>query len=127
MSVKELSDKLRKREQRKLHVRKTLSGTPEKPRMTVFKSNKYLYVQVIDDVEGNTLASASSLEESLKGFKRNLDGAGKLGEEIGKRLKEKKGGRGGLRPQRLQVPRHSESHRRRRPQGRDHVLGGRRG
>jgi large subunit ribosomal protein L18 len=90
MSVKELSDKLRKREQRKLHVRKTLSGTPEKPRMTVFKSNKYLYVQVIDDVEGNTLASASSLEESLKGFKRNLDGAGKLGEEIGKRLKEKK-------------------------------------
>jgi large subunit ribosomal protein L18 len=89
MSVKELSDKLRKREQRKLHVRKTLSGTPEKPRMTVFKSNKYLYVQVVDDVAGATLASASSLEESLKGFKRNLDGAAKLGEEIGKRLKEK--------------------------------------
>ena len=89
MSVKELSDKLRKRVQRKQHVRKTLSGTPEKPRMTVFKSNKYLYVQVIDDVAGSTLASASSLEESLKGFKRNLDGAAKLGEEIGKRLKEK--------------------------------------
>ena len=89
MSVKELSDKLRKRVQRKLHVRKTLSGTPEKPRMTDFKSNKYLYVQVIDDVAGNTLAAASSLEEALKGFKRNLDGAAKLGEEIGKRLKEK--------------------------------------
>ena len=89
MSVKELSDKLRKRDQRKLHVRKTLSGTPEKPRMTVFKSNKYLYIQVIDDVAGNTLASASSLEESLKGLKRNLDGAAKLGEEVGKRLKEK--------------------------------------
>jgi large subunit ribosomal protein L18 len=89
MSVKELSDKLRKRVQRKLHVRKTLSGTPEKPRMTVFKSNKYLYVQVIDDVAGNTLASASSIEETLKGLKRNLDGASKLGEEIGKRLKEK--------------------------------------
>jgi len=74
MSVKELSDKLRKRRQRKQHVRKTLSGTPEKPRMTVFKSNKYLYVQVIDDVAGGTLASASSLEESLKGFKRNMDG-----------------------------------------------------
>lgn len=89
MSVKELSDKLRKRGQRKLHVRKTLSGTPEKPRMTVFKSNKYLYVQVIDDVAGSTLASASSLEVSLKGFKRNVAGAAKLGEEIGKRLKEK--------------------------------------
>jgi len=90
MSVKELSDKLRKRSQRKLHVRKTLSGTPEKPRMTVFKSNKYIYVQVIDDAAGVTLASASSLEESLKAIKRNLDGAAKLGEEIGKRLKEKK-------------------------------------
>jgi large subunit ribosomal protein L18 len=89
MSVKELSDKLRKRVQRRLHVRKTLSGTPEKPRMTVYKSNKYLYVQVVDDVAGNTLAAASSLEEALKGFKRNLDGAAKLGEEIGKRLKEK--------------------------------------
>jgi large subunit ribosomal protein L18 len=89
MSVKELSDKLRKRVQRKRHVRKSLSGTPGKPRMTVFKSNRYLYVQVIDDVAGATLASASSLEESLKGFKRNLDGAAKLGEEIGKRLKEK--------------------------------------
>jgi len=89
MSVKELNDKLRKRRQRKLHVRKTLSGTPEKPRLTVFKSNRYLYVQVIDDVGGATLASASSLEETLKGFKRNVDGAAKLGQEIGKRLKDK--------------------------------------
>jgi large subunit ribosomal protein L18 len=89
MSVKELSDKLRKREQRKRHVRKTLSGTPEMPRMTVYKSNKYLYIQVIDDVAGSTLASASTLEESLKGIKRNLEGASKLGEEMGKRLKEK--------------------------------------
>jgi large subunit ribosomal protein L18 len=89
MSVKELSDKLRKRGQRKLHVRKTLSGTPEKPRMTVFKSNRYLYVQVIDDAVGSTLASASTLEEALKGFDRNVEGAAKLGAEIGKRLKEK--------------------------------------
>jgi large subunit ribosomal protein L18 len=90
MSVKELNDKLRKREQRKLHVRKNLEGTPEKPRMTVFKSNRYLYVQVVDDAAGATLASASTLEESLKGIKRNVEGAEKLGEEIGKRLKDKK-------------------------------------
>ncbi len=89
MSVKEQSDKLRKRDQRRMHVRKNVSGTPEKPRMTIFKSNNYLYVQVIDDSIGGTLAAASSLEESLKGFKRNVEGAGKLGEEIGKRLKEK--------------------------------------
>jgi large subunit ribosomal protein L18 len=90
MSVKELNDKLRKREQRKLHVRKNLEGTPEKPRMTVFKSNRYLYVQVVDDAAGATLASASTLEESLKGIKRNVEGAEKLGEELGKRLKDKK-------------------------------------
>jgi len=89
MSVKELHDKLRKRDQRKIHVRKNIEGTLEKPRMTVFKSNKYLYVQVIDDTEGKTLVSASSLEESLKAIKRNVEGAAKLGEEIGKRLKEK--------------------------------------
>jgi len=89
MSVKELSDKLRKRDQRKLHVRKNIEGTPGKPRMTVFKSNRYMYVQVIDDSAGTTLASASTLEESLKGFKRNVEGAAKLGEEIGKRLKDK--------------------------------------
>ena len=45
MSVKELSDKLRKREQRRIHVRKNIDGVPDKPRMTIFKSNRYLYVQ----------------------------------------------------------------------------------
>jgi large subunit ribosomal protein L18 len=89
MSVHELSDKLRKREQRRKHVRKNLSGSGGTPRMTVFKSNRYLYVQVIDDSVGSTLATASTLEESLKGVKRNVEGAARLGEEIGKRLKEK--------------------------------------
>lgn len=89
MSVKELNDKLRKREQRRTHVRKNIEGTPGKPRMTVFKSNRYLYVQVVDDLAGATLASASTLEESLKAIKRNVEGAAKLGEEIGKRLKDK--------------------------------------
>lgn len=93
MSVKEYSDKLRKREQRRTHVRKNIEGTPEMPRMTVFKSNRYLYVQVVDDAAGTTLASASTLEESLKGIKRNVEGAGKLGEEIGKRLKDKNVGK----------------------------------
>jgi large subunit ribosomal protein L18 len=88
MSVKELNDKIRKRVQRKKHIRKTLSGTPERPRMTVFKSNRYMYVQVIDDIAGVTVASASTREDACK-FKRNVEGAAQLGEEIGKRLKEK--------------------------------------
>jgi large subunit ribosomal protein L18 len=89
MSVKELDDKLRKRAKRKVSVRKFLSGTPERPRMSVFKSNLHMYVQVIDDSVGNTLASASTVEKSLKDFTRSVEGAGKLGEEIGKRLAEK--------------------------------------
>lgn len=89
MSLKELTEKLERRNARKLHIRKTLSGTAEQPRMTVFKSNKYLYVQVIDDTKGATLAAASTLEEALKGTRPTIEGGNKLGELIGKRLKEK--------------------------------------
>ena len=48
-------------------VRKKISGTEERPRMSVFKSNKHMYVQVIDDRSGRTLASASTLCEELRG------------------------------------------------------------
>jgi large subunit ribosomal protein L18 len=89
MSVKELDDKLRKRAKRKVSVRKSISGTTERPRMSVFKSNVHMYVQVIDDSVGNTIACASTVEKSLKEIARNVEGAGKLGEEIGKRLLEK--------------------------------------
>ncbi len=89
MSVKELDDKFRKHAKRKASIRKSIYGTTERPRMTVFKSNVHMYVQVIDDSVGNTLACASTVEKSLKEIARNVEGAGKLGEEIGKRLLEK--------------------------------------
>ncbi|MCE5256673.1 MAG: 50S ribosomal protein L18 [Spirochaetaceae bacterium] len=89
MSVKERDDKLRKRGKRKLSVRRLISGTAERPRMTVYRSNLNFYVQVVDDSVGNTLVSASTLEKPLKGLGRNIEGAGKLGEEIGKRAMEK--------------------------------------
>ena len=89
MSTKEQSEKLRRRDARRGHVRKTLEGTTERPRMTVFRSNRYLYVQVIDDSVGATIASVSSLEEKMKGVKATVEGGSKIGEEIGKRLKEK--------------------------------------
>ncbi len=85
----ELSDKLRKRDKRKFHIRKRIEGSAARPRLTVFRSNKYLYLQAIDDATGVTLVCASTLEESLKTIKHNVEGAGKLGEEMGKRLKEK--------------------------------------
>ena len=86
---KKLVEKDRKRLKRKIHIRKRISGTAAKPRMSVFKSNRSLYVQVIDDSVGSTLASASTLEKDLTEIKRDIEGAGKLGEIMGKRLLEK--------------------------------------
>jgi large subunit ribosomal protein L18 len=53
-------NKLNRRTKIKLRIRKKLSGTSEKPRLSVFRSNKFIYAQVINDLEGKTLASASS-------------------------------------------------------------------
>jgi large subunit ribosomal protein L18 len=86
MSVKQLENKLRKRAKRKVSVRKNITGTAGRPRMSVFKSNTHLYVQVIDDAAGNTLAAASTVEKPLKEISRKVEGGAKLGEEIGKRL-----------------------------------------
>jgi large subunit ribosomal protein L18 len=86
---KKLNDKQRKRLHRKIHIRKSVYGTAERPRMTVFKSGRNLYVQVINDDEGKTLASISTLEKDFVSLKANVDGAAKLGEALGSRLKEK--------------------------------------
>ena len=88
--LKKMVEKDRKRLKRKIHIRKRISGTQERPRMTVFKSNRAISVQIIDDIKGNTLVSASSLEKDLKNIKANVEGGKKLGELIGKRLIEKK-------------------------------------
>ncbi len=87
--LKKLNDKQRKRLHRKVHIRKSIYGTAARPRMTVFRSGKNLYVQVINDDEGKTLASISTLEKDFAALKCNIDGATKLGEALGARLKEK--------------------------------------
>lgn len=69
------------REKRKLRVRKRLRGTQAKPRLSVAKTNKHIHAQLIDDVNGMTLASASTV--SLKCAK-NREGAKMIGETIGK-------------------------------------------
>lgn len=69
-------------------VRKTLQGTPERPRLCVYRSNKNIFVQIIDDVNGLTLASASSLDKELKseiGYGGNKEAAKKVGEAVAKR------------------------------------------
>jgi large subunit ribosomal protein L18 len=87
--LRKMAAKDRKRLKRKVHIRKKISGTAERPRMTVFKSNRSLSIQIIDDSKGHTLASASTLEKELRGVKTNVAGAGQLGEVMGKRLVEK--------------------------------------
>lgn len=73
-------------------IRKTVSGTAERPRLAVFRSVKQIYVQAIDDVSGNTIASASSLEKEFKDAGKsggNIDAAKAVGANIAKRLQEK--------------------------------------
>lgn len=67
------------RTRRHFRVRKTVSGTPERPRLAVFRSNKHIYAQVIDDLSGRTLASASTVAEKVTGSKKQAaDAVGKL-------------------------------------------------
>jgi large subunit ribosomal protein L18 len=82
-------EKDRKRLKRRVHIRKRISGTTERPRMTVTRSNRGIMVQIIDDVKGCTLASASTLEKDLRNLKANVAGAAQLGEVMGRRLLEK--------------------------------------
>ena len=84
--LQKMLEKDRKRLRRKIHIRKRVSGTTLRPRMTVTKSNRRLSVQIIDDTKGHTLVSASTLEEELKNLKMNVKDAEKFGEIIGKRL-----------------------------------------
>ncbi|MBV8296545.1 MAG: 50S ribosomal protein L18 [Acidimicrobiia bacterium] len=71
-------------------VRKHVTGTPERPRLAVFRSNKHISAQVIDDVGGRTLAAASSIEKDLKGVggnTGNTDAAKKVGRLVSERAK----------------------------------------
>lgn len=89
-----VSKKSRQEVRAKKHrrMRNRLSGTAERPRLAVFRSNNHMYAQVIDDVAGVTLASASTLEKEVKGElekTNNVDAAAYLGTVIGKRALEK--------------------------------------
>ena len=76
------------RVRRHTRVRKRVHGTADRPRLAVFRSNKYIYAQVIDDVEGRTLASASSQESDLRTDNLNIETATKVGEALATRAKE---------------------------------------
>jgi large subunit ribosomal protein L18 len=82
----------RKRQRRKGHIRKRISGTAERPRLSVFRSSKHIYAQAIDDVSGQVLATASDLEAALKPSIESAESKSKkararlIGKAIGEKL-----------------------------------------
>ena len=76
------------RHRRHLRGRKHLRGTPDRPRLSIYRSNKYIYAQVVDDIGGTTLAAASSQEADLRGERLNVETAAKVGTKVADRAKE---------------------------------------
>jgi len=79
---------LRQRKRRGFRVRKRIRGTAARPRLTVFRSHKHMYAQVIDDGDGRTLATASSVDKLLRGevkYGGNKSGAAAIGKAIAER------------------------------------------
>ena len=75
------------RDRRHRRVRKKVRGTAARPRLAVFRSNKHTYAQLIDDVAGRTLASASTAESAASGAAATVDAAKGVGERLGERAK----------------------------------------
>ena len=74
---------------RHVRVRGKISGTPECPRLNVFRSNANIYAQIIDDVNGVTLVSANTLEKDFEGATGNIEAAKKVGAVLAERAKAK--------------------------------------
>ena len=84
--------KVESRAKRKMSIRKRVNGTPDRPRMSVFRSLKHIYVQVVDDQKHITLVAMSTLDEGVKGELTGLkkkDKSKKIGAAIAKRCLEK--------------------------------------
>ena len=79
------TDKKAMRLHRHVRVRGKISGTPNRPRLNVFRSNANIYAQIIDDVNGVTLVSASTVEKSFEGAKGNAEAAKKVGQLVAER------------------------------------------
>ncbi|RPF50002.1 50S ribosomal protein L18 [Aquisalibacillus elongatus] len=80
------ADKNAVRKKRHRRVRRTLKGTAERPRLNVYRSNKHIYAQLIDDINGQTVASASTVDSEFKGENTgNVEAATQVGELLAKR------------------------------------------
>ena len=86
-----LDDKNSLRLRRKIRIRKKVSGTSERPRLVIFRSNTHVYAQIVNDENGTTLVSASTLGLSRNGenLHGNIEGAEKVGREVARLAQEK--------------------------------------
>ena len=84
------TDRKMERQRRHIRVRRKISGTAERPRLCVYRSNSNIYAQIIDDVAGNTLVSASTLDKEIKTKHANKEAAKEVGTLIAKRAADKK-------------------------------------
>ena len=82
-------DSNKARLKRHYRVRNKISGTPQCPRLNVFRSAKHIYAQLIDDMNGVTLAAASTMDKGFEGFGGNKEAAHKVGVAIAQKAKEK--------------------------------------
>ena len=82
-------DRKATRQRRHIRVRRKISGTPECPRLCVYRSNSNIYAQIIDDVAGNTLVSCSTLDKEIKTKHANKEAAKEVGTLIAKKATEK--------------------------------------
>lgn len=84
------SSRLRRRLKRQQRIRRTLTGSAERPRLSVFRSARHIYAQAIDDISGKTIASASTIDketrDSVKSYTGNRDSAAQVGRDIAERL-----------------------------------------
>jgi len=88
-TTEELIKRHKTRQRRRRRVRRRISGTPERPRLSVYRSNRGIYAQVINDIEGRTLVSASFLDIKEPGLSKS-EAAEKVGELLAARAREKK-------------------------------------
>ncbi len=84
------TDRKMERQRRHMRVRRKISGTAERPRLCIYRSNTNIYAQIIDDVAGNTLVAVSTLDKEIKTKHANKEAAKEVGTLIAKRAAEKK-------------------------------------
>ncbi|MFH1874995.1 MAG: 50S ribosomal protein L18 [Pseudomonadota bacterium] len=86
-----MQERAQKRNRRRKHIRKMISGNSDRPRLSVFRSAKHIMAQIINDQTGITLVAASSYEKNMKGIKgiATVEGAKRIGEAIAERAKAK--------------------------------------